>query len=141
MSIQDNLQARLEGAVQVVELTDGVTISFRHPTREQIAAAMAKAGVTMGNLRAAQESGQVDIAAMEDTAKMPVAYEYIGAYCVVDVHPRPDLTATGAAFRCRDKYGLRSLSESAMEALDPYIMRLGEYLLEQANISESEGED
>lgn len=136
----NNLQARLEGGVEVVTLSDGSAISFRHPTREQISAAMGKAGFDMTNINKAQETGVIDVEAMKDTGRMPVVYENLGGYCIKDVQPRPELPA-GAAFRGRDSLGLRCLTEAALDALDPYVERLGEYLLEQSNLSDAEGED
>lgn len=133
-----DLAARLEGAVSAVEV-GGVTISYRHPTNDQISAAMAKASVNPEIIQNASASGAASIEAMEETAKMRRAYEFLAGYCISSIAPSPELE-NGAKLRVRDKFGLRTLSDEALDAIDPYASKLGEYLLEQSNISDAEGE-
>lgn len=134
----NNLSARLEGGLEVTKIEEaGITISFRHPTKEQISAAMAGADVNFNLLQGeASEGGHLTPEQMGVAGKMLRAYELVGAYCISRVEPAP----LAEGMRVRDEYGLIRLSEEALLALDPYVRRLGEYLFEQSKVGDEEGE-
>jgi len=133
-----DLSARLEGGVETVTLPSGTVISYRHPTQAQISAAMASAGVEVALLDEANEDQKVTTDLLDQIPRLERAKELIGAYCLIDMDPRPALPA-GAAWRERGSHRLRRLSEAAQEKLDPMLTTLGEYLLDKSNASDEEG--
>lgn len=139
MTLSADLIARLEGSPEVINLSDGRVISYRHPTREQKSAAMAAAGISVDELISVEESGAIDQRRQEATARMARAYEILGAYCVVDISPLPK-ALEGQTIRERDQYGLLRLIDAAQVALDPMLQIIGEHLFIDSGVSEAEGE-
>ena len=134
-----DLEARMEGSACLVK-ANGVTYSYRHPTAEQISAAMALADVEPSALSIDDPSEGVSLDVLRTAGKMARAYELLGAYCVFEVSPRPELES-GSKWRVRDELGLLSLSEEAQIALDPILTKLGNHLLSLSNVSPEEGKD
>lgn len=134
-----DLQSRMEGSVCFVTSND-VIYSYRHPTSEQISAAMALAEVDPAMFVNAEGKESVSLDILRTAGKMSRAYELLGAYCVFEVAPRPEMEK-GAKWRVRDQLGLISLSEEAQMALDPILTKMGGHLLSLSNISEQEGKD
>lgn len=134
-----DLESRMEGSACFVTAND-VTYSYRHPTGEQVSAAMALAGVDPAMFMNAENSEGVSLDVLRTAGKMARAYELLGAYCVFEVKPRPKMEE-GAKWRERDELGLICLSEDAQMALDPILTKLGGHLLSLSNVSKEEGKD
>jgi len=131
-----DLNARLEGGPSTVT-AGGTTYTYRHPTKEQIAAAMSLAGVDVSALSAASESGEATTATMELAARMGRANELLGAMCVT----RVDVPDGSPIRRVRNSLQLLQLPDEALDDLAPQIERIGEYLFEQSSVGDGEGKD
>lgn len=126
---------RLEGGREKFDF-DGVeegtkiAVFAHHPTSEEIAAALAEAGV---DLQSAQKVESASPEGLEAAARFGAAYEVLGAYCI-------DSCDALKVRRVKGPYGLRKLDEASEEQLAPILRQVGQSLYEKSKPSPVEGE-
>lgn len=126
---------RLEGGREKFEFEGAdpqtsVVVFAHHPTAEEIAAALAEAGV---DLKLAQEVESASPEGLEAAARFGGAYETLGCYCI-------DVCSAFDVRRVKGPYGLRKLDAESEERLAPILRLVGQSLYEKSKPSRAEGE-
>lgn len=126
---------RLEGGREKFEF-DGaeagakVAVFAHHPTSEEVAAALAEAGV---DLKVAQTVESASAEGLAAAARFGAAYEILGAYCI-------DSCDALKVRRVKGPYGLRKIDAESEEQLAPILRQIGQSLYDQSKPSATEGE-
>lgn len=125
---------RLEGGREPFEFEgqneEKVIVYAHHPSSEEVAAALAEAGVDLESAKS-MESGTLE--GLAATARFGGAYENLASYCI-------DSCSAFDVKRAKGPYGLRKLDAESEAQLAPILRHVGVSLYQKSAPDKEEGE-